>query len=309
MSKKILIIIFSLIVISSLFWYFNRDVDFESWESYQNSRYNFSLNYPKGWILGERETNNAGRVFYSPEKKVECYAYGFANSLLNEEGNSQTLDEFIDWFLENKELISKEEQKIDEEKAIYLLLKQDNNVWDAIYTLNKERGIGLYCIYENMETRNQSTNIFKEMKNSFKLDEEITFSGQDCTNLLNGLMEPLKDRQVFMDENYTEVTTISTENWDKERLPQKVNNLEDKNYTCYPIPFEYSDQLSGGGINAQPEVIKVKWSCELEYDQWYYLSQDQSTLLSSYRSEGFNCQKRECFSENGQIDFVWLCSK
>jgi len=279
----------------------------QEWKTYSNSRYSFSVNYPANWTLGEKETNNAGRIFYSPEKKVECYAYGFANAL------NQDLNEFIEWWTKDEteeekfytEVLKEKQTTLDGKEAIYLSLNKDGKLWEAVYTLNQDRGLGLYCIYQDKQTKESFTNIFQKMKDSFKLEQETTFMGKDCAILLNGMVEPLKDRQTFTDEEYTGVTVTSREYWDQTKLPQRVKDLQSQNYTCYPMPLEYSDR-SG---KVQPEVTKVEWSCELEYDEWYYLSEEDSTLLSSYQSKGFNCEKQECFKDNGQIGHVWLCAK
>lgn len=288
-------------------------------QTYENSRYGFSLKYPQEWILGEQETNNAGREFYSPNREVFCYAYGFANALMNDQEEPQTLDEFIVWLTDEKsysgmkEVLYRENSTLAGKPAIRLLIEEETAYKQAFYTLGKETGIGFYCIYPDMDTIKKYANKFGQMIMSFEikadLDGEAVKTGiGDCVNLLNGAIVPLKDLQIFTDTKYTGVTLISRENWDRNLLPGKVIDLESNGYTCYPMPLEFKDTASGGDVHAQPMVTKVEWQCELEYSDWKYLSAD-SNEVSTYRNNGFKCEKEECFLDNNQTGSVWLCSK
>lgn len=77
------------------------------------------------------------------------------------------------------------------------------------------------------------------------------------------LVIPLKDLQVFEDTNYTEVTIVSRNAWDKKRLPAKVLELENSGYTCTPLPLEFEESGETPGMYVQRAVRKVEWTCEL----------------------------------------------
>ncbi len=285
----------------------------KEWKTYENARYQFSLRYHPDWQLGEEETNNAGRTFLSPDEKVRCYAYGFANVLLNEEGQSQSLEEFIDWLLEtdpdSTEVLEREKDELGGREAVYLFTEKEDSVWEAVYTLNEEEGAGLYCTYSDMREKKQY-DVFEKMKESFAFDEtEVVFSGEECSLLLDGVVEPLKDMVSFLDRDYIEVTLVARKNWDPARLPEQVLTLENEGYTCYPMPYDVIDTKSGGNIHAQPEVTSVEWTCEKQYENYHYLSEEELELVDSYRAEGYDCRKEECFEENGEVGFVWFCAK
>jgi len=75
----------------------------------------------------------------------------------------------------------------------------------------------------------------------------------------------LKDVEIVMDDNYTEVTITSREYWDKARIPERVLELEKKGYTCMPYPDEFEYPEQEGNVLAQPVVKRVRWICELPY--------------------------------------------
>lgn len=150
-------------------------------KTYENSRYNFSLKYPQEWSLGEPETNNAGRGLYSPDGKALCYAYGFANALINEQGQPQTLEEFIDWLTGDlpdiKELLQKENSTLASRPAIKLFIEETDGYKQAIYTLGKETGIGFHCAYPELETAQNYSEEFNNIVRSF--DIKLNLDGKD----------------------------------------------------------------------------------------------------------------------------------
>ncbi len=317
MKKKVICFIVIIVIILFcffLFYLYFKGQKWSSWNVYENSRYGFSLKYPPNWQLGEAETNNAGREMIAPGEEVICYAYGFSNALTNEQGKPQNLEEFISWLMEDpaseEKVLGKKETLLAGQKAIYLLTRQPEGMKDAIYTLNGQEGLGLFCTYENESVYKRFGTVFESMARSFKSNtgSDISFSGKDCTNLLNGTVEPFKDLQTFTDEKYTEVTITSRENWDKKRLPAQVIGFENKNYKCYPMPLEFSGGEAEGSVMPEPSVTKVEWTCESKYDDWKYLK-SESSELPEYKKQGFDCEKQECFSKDSQSEFVWLCRK
>lgn len=288
--------------------------------TYENSRYNFSLKYPRDWILGEQETNNAGREIYSPDETAICYAYGFANALMNDQGNPQSLEEFIDWLF-NKDsdsnisaILHRQADSLSGKPAISLLIELESGYKEAIYILNKENGIGFYCIYPDMESMNKYTGDYSHMVDSFEiksdLDSETTKIGtEDCANLLNGTITPFKDLQSIVDSNYTEVTIISREFWNRKRLPKKVIDLEDAGYRCYPMPLEFDSNTPDDSVYSEPAVKTVEWQCELEFNDWKYFNKNDSSEIQTAEKSGYNCTEEKCFTNNTKQSSVWLCAK
>lgn len=130
-----------------------------------------------------------------------------------------------------------------------------------------------------------------------------------CTTFTGGVVTPLKDRQVFTDNSYTEVTITSREAWDKSKLPKKVLELEKENYTCSPMPLEFKQDNRELAINAQPAVTSVEWSCELEYKSfnYKYLNSQNLDHKNILEDQNFNCEKQACLDKGDKEDFVWLC--
>ena len=146
------------------------------WQTYENTRYEFSVNYPGDWTLGEAPTNNDGRDFFSSNEETSCRAYGFQNALLNEQGNSQTLNEFIDWLSgdlvlgdekENFVVLERSNTTMASEEAQELITNADGLVARAVYILNEETGRGLVCYYESEKIMEEQDGNFEIMKNSF----------------------------------------------------------------------------------------------------------------------------------------------
>jgi len=316
--KKIIITLLVLIfLISASVLLFNL-ISKNKWKTYNNSRYGFSVDYPAHWKLGEPEFDNAGRIIKSPESDIECYIYGFANALLNEQSEPQTLNEFINWLTTEKDrsikIIEQKETKIDNRGAVYLLTQEDAQIKQSVYALGKETGIGFFCIYKNLNDKEKHQNIFNKMVASIKifsdLDGEQMNTGIDnCRNLLSGAIEPLKDLQTFEDEKYPEVTMTSREYWDKNRLPRRILDLEKQGYRCDPQPIEFNYPDQEGDYLAQPEVKKVRWQCGLNYQEWHYLTKDALADLTNRQNQGFICQKQNCINDENKKDYVWLCSK
>lgn len=322
MKKIYIILIISAVALFILFIifylvFFNKKWR-DRWLTYENSRYEFSVDYPVDWKLGEEEINNAGREFTSPDEKAICYAYGFANALTNDSGEPQTLDEFIDWIATNgsetgsaSEITERKESKLDGLRAIQFVSKHDSNIQDTIYALGKENGIGIYCTYDDAKQREKYEYVFDRMVESTKinlnLDGDITTGTNSCDNLLSKVVTPLNDLETFFDTNYTEVTLQERENWDRSRLPDKVAELENNDYICYPTPIEFENQ-SAEEINSERAVSKVQWQCELEYQKWQYL-EDNKEQLSALKKEGYSCKKEDCLDKNNQVSFLWLCTQ
>ena len=315
-KRKTTAIILAVLAAAGFLAYFFWPKDSQEWKTYENSRYNFSVDYPARWGLGQPEENNAGRTFNDPQSGVECYAYGFVNALLNENGNPQTLDEFVDWLTESmgfEEIMERNSRTIDGLEAQTLVASSDGSIMRAIYTLNTETGMGLACYYDNEEIVKKQNDNFEKMIASIKIGnapEGIT-SANECVNLLNGVIIPFKDVQTFVDTEYTEATLTSREYWDKNKLPVQVLELESKDYACYPMPLKFDDGDSKSEIMAQPAVTIVEWVCELEYDEWKYLASNDIARKTAAENSGLICKKEECFpggAASGDAS-VWLCVK
>ena len=184
MKKKTIYIAVIIIAITSLIYFLlsQKWLNLER-KTYENSRYNFSLEYSQKWSLGEPDTNNAGRELLSPDEKALCYAYGFANALINEQGQPQTLEEFIDWLTEDlldikQEVLQKENSTLASRPAIKLFIKENEGYKQAIYTLGKETGIGFICVYPDLETAQNYSEEFNNIVRSF--DIKLNLDGEDA---------------------------------------------------------------------------------------------------------------------------------
>lgn len=285
------------------------------WQTYQNSRYQFSLEYPTNWHLGEAPTNNDGREISSLDNQVTCYAYGFANSLTDSAGKPQTLDQYIEWIKKSDpaEILEQNETKLAENRAIKIESNNENVYNDSIYALGKKSGVGLVCTYQSVSTKEKYQEIFDHMSKSFKtnlnLDGENATEILSCQNLLNRLASPPQDQQTISDTEYTEVTTTSREYWDRSRLPANVVDLENNNYTCSPTPETINTEESlEKNTNSQPVVGKVEWKCDLEYTDWQYLTNGDPQIFS-FQSNGYQCRKQTCQGEQGEENSIQLCTK
>lgn len=305
------VVIFLLVILG--YYFLQKE---EEWPSYQNARYNFSLQYPVGWQLGEPETNNAGREFTSQDGEIYCYAYGFQNALITKDGDPQTLEEFIDWTkgLPGFELVSQKETNLGGYPAVELVTRADGKITQAVYVLGKETGRGLFCVFKSLEAKDQFQKSFDKIRKSFKIHssldgEEVITGGDGCEDLLGGLLTPLKDLQSFEDEIYTEVTITSRDAWDKEKLPKKVLELEEKGYVCSPEVLEFEETSQVPGMRIEPAVKIVGWNCELEYKEWRYLESTALEEKDTLEKQGYTCEKRNCLGEEEGENFVWFCYK
>ncbi|MFH1509492.1 MAG: hypothetical protein ABIE68_04975 [bacterium] len=137
--------------------------------------------------------------------------------------------------------------------------------------------------------------------------EFVSYS-ENCNNLVNNSI-PLKDKQTFFDTNYTAVTLTSRDAWDQEKLPAQVTELESQDYICYPMPYDFSEYSEPAGINAELEVTKVQWDCELEYNDYKYLESSETTTREDLVTNGYSCKEQECEENDGTESSIWLCAK
>ncbi|MBU1084816.1 MAG: PsbP-related protein [Candidatus Beckwithbacteria bacterium] len=161
-----------LVIFLVLWWIGQRGFDSGDWAIYENDRYGFAVDYPASWTLGEAPTNNHGREFISPDKKITCRGYGFYNSLTGESGEPQTLEEFSDWMLTEEIIVraGKEETTLDDEKAIELVWEtEDGLAFQGIFTLYQEQGYGLSCVFESEEARKAFGPRFRIMVSGFNI--------------------------------------------------------------------------------------------------------------------------------------------
>ena len=282
------------------------------WKTYSNTRYEFRIDYPSDWTLGESETNNAGRELYSPDGEVYCYAYGFENALINEQGYPQSLDEFIDWLVTDARVIEREPDMLGDKQAVRLLLDEGNNIKEAKYALGDDIGVGVFCTFESMEKREEykgiTDSIIESMRTDMELGGEMPKELATCDELIDGVYIPLKDLKDIYDSDYTEVTTTSRDAWDRSRLPEEVVQLENVGYACYPMPIEFDNGEPEGDVLPQPEVTMVEWSCELEYEDWKYINGLEFTYPPDSLKE-YNCIKQDCWRDDVGESNVWLCTK
>jgi hypothetical protein len=309
--KKIIFIIL-IVAVFIIFFIFLKKYKSSTIQTYENSRYGFLINYPDDWSLGEAPENNDGREFISFDEQIICRAYGFANALQNEQGEPQTLEEFIDWLYDDPEYLLEGSGTIMANRQAYETLSRDENgpYRLATYILGPETGYGVYCLYPNLDVKENSQNNYQILVSSFQLKNPETFqSGQNmCSNLLSGVISPLKDIQTFLDKNYSQVTLTSREYWDQNKLPKQVIDLENQEYICYPMPFEMETEESETGINAQPAVQTVQWDCELEYQKYQYL-EAENNKKSDLETQGYECEQQSCLDNNQEQVYVWLCAK
>lgn len=170
--KKTLIIIIGCLVLVIIIGFFIYLIikSQNNWQTYSNSRFNFRVQYPPGWKLGEAPTNNDGRTFTSPDGKIECSAYGLANALVTEAGQPQTLKEYIDWLVSQDEIVTvigKYDTTLAGQPAIELITKELGTINQAVYSLNDEAGRALLCIFQNDQDRIDFQKSFQKMADSF----------------------------------------------------------------------------------------------------------------------------------------------
>ncbi|MBU2025513.1 MAG: hypothetical protein ABIC19_01130 [Patescibacteria group bacterium] len=147
----------------------------EQWPGYKNSRYEFELQYPPRWELGEAPANNDGREIISPDKTIYCHAYGFNNSLTNKQGQPQSLDEFIQWLTEQPGLkvIQQENTQLAGYEAREIIFAQEGKVTQAVYILGQISGRGLSCAYDDLKQWEMYRQSFEKMKTSFKVSASL----------------------------------------------------------------------------------------------------------------------------------------
>jgi len=311
MRKYLLILSIFILIIGIILICFLVLRNEKEWPIYENSRYNFSLKYPPEWKLGEKEINNAGREFNSQDGKVYCYAYGFQNAIFTQNNRPQTLDEFIEWMKDKPdfELIEQKETSLGGYRAIELVSRTDGKIKQAVYALGNETGRGFFCVFGDLREKKNFEKDFDRIKKSFKISVSLDKETERCENLLTGLVVPLRDFQSFEDENYSEVVMTSRDYWDKERLPEKVVEMEEKGYFCSPEVSEFKNSPKELGMHIEPEIKKVKWSCEQEFAKWTYLDRDELKKKEDLEKEGCICEKQDCLDKEGKINFIWFCYK
>ena len=130
-----------------------------------------------------------------------------------------------------------------------------------------------------------------------------------CRNYTSGVLTPLKDHRTIYDDQYTEVTMTSSQVWEKSKLPKEVPALMEQGYDCLPSPdkMKYPDQE--GDVLIQPEVLSVRWECELGYSVHKYLGSRQKEEKRSLEARGFDCEKTPCLDNEHQGTYVWSCFK
>lgn len=309
--KKWKIIVGILVVFLGLWWVAQRGLDYGDWAIYENDRYGFTVDYPLGWTMSEAPTNNDGREFVSPDGKITCRGYGFANALTNEQGEPQSLEEFADWMLDKEDIVQagKNETSLDFEEAIELVWEtKEGLVTQGIYTLDEEQGYGLSCVFKSEKDRKAFAPRFRIMASGFNIFGNQDANQVECSNFLNGVIVPMTDKQDFVDSEYTEVTMTSREAWDKTRLPTRVTELESDDYKCFPIPNEMEEAKSVPGMNIQPTVKSILWECEKEPNRYYFINSTNLADKAMYEAEGLHCKKTSCLTETNEDSFVWLCS-
>jgi len=283
----------------------------KEWPTYENSRYNFSLEYPFGWKLGEQETNNEGREFTSQDGRIYCYAYGFQNAILTQNNSPQSIDEFIEWVKDGPdfELIEEKETSLGGYRAIELVSRTDGKIKQAVYALGSETGRAIFCVFDNLKEKENFEEDFNRIKKSFKISVSLDKETERCESLLAGAAAPLKDFQSFEDETYPEVAMTSRDYWDRERLPQRVIDLEENGYFCSPEVLEFKETLQELGVHTEPEIKKVRWNCEQEFTKWAYLNKNDLEEKENLEEESCICEKQDCLNKEGKLDFVWFCYK
>ena len=147
-----------------------------AWQTYENSRFGFSVDYPGNWDLGVAPTNNDGREFTSPDGDIACRGYGFNNSLLNNQGEPQTLNEFVDWLTENmdyEEVLERNNTTMDSKDAQELVSLADGIITRGVYVLGKGTGMGLVCSYFTKGIMEEQNENFVTMQQSFTINASL----------------------------------------------------------------------------------------------------------------------------------------
>lgn len=285
------------------------------WKNYYNNRYKFSLAYPTQWELGQEPENNDGRTFIDSQNNISCLAYGFHNMVLNDQGDPQSLGEFVNGLLEKtdgKEMLEHNVQTIMAGvPAEELILQTDSEISQAVYILGKEIGYGFICYYPNMNARKSFAQNFQFMQQSFSIGEgDEMHNSTQCSDMLNGKVMPLQDSMVVEDEDYLDVTFMPRYNWDRVRLPGGVLQLEDEyGYRCHSMPADFEDMHIPSGVDENGQVTKVTWSCDLPYNDFVYIASSDSSSKTRLEQQGYNCVEDRCTSEDTQTSSVFLCWK
>jgi len=295
--------------------FLNKPFSKQAWMKYKNGRYGFTVEYRPGWTLGAQETNNAGREIQSPDGDILCYVYGFENALITEDGDPQTLEEFVEWISGESNVVEKTSAVMAGKEGTRIVTEEDSGqIRNSIYILlDDDTGRGLWCAYEDTEAMDAHAEDFKRMQESMDLSDsdDISFDNMHtaCATYLNNSIEPLKDLKNFIDDKYTGVTLTERASWDKDLLPKDVVDLEEMGYTCYPMPYEMEPQKNVPGMHIAPEVTSVEWTCELAYDEFEYLDKDADDRRATLASQGFSCEKKYCQDDVGNDSYVWFCAR
>ncbi len=176
LSRKILELIIAAVVLAAalfaFYWFGGKE---EPWPTYDNARYEFSLEYPAGWQLGVAPTNNDGRTFTSPDQQIECRAYGFYNALTGPEGNPQTLEEFVAWLVDPETLgeeapvvLAQKQTMLGNNPAVQLITQEGQKIQEAVYALGEESGRGVVCTFPSPEAQKAFGQDFERMVRTFQ---------------------------------------------------------------------------------------------------------------------------------------------
>ena len=143
-------------------------------QTYTNDSYNFSIDYPADWSLGATLENNNDREIISPDGQITCRAYAFVNALQNEQGQPQTLDEFISWIYDNGEYLLDGVETTMANRRAYKTLSQDENglYRQSTYVIEPDIGYSLYCLYPDLDMKAQNKNDYQLLVDSFSIQVE-----------------------------------------------------------------------------------------------------------------------------------------
>ena len=178
MKKKLsmLTVVLILFVLATIifFFLFKKDTA-NTWQTYTNTRYNFSVDYPADWSLGEISENNDGREITSPDGKVTCRAYAFANALQNEQGDPQTLDEFINWLYDDPEYLLESSEATMANHDAYETLSQDEAgpYRQSTYVIEPDTGYGFYCLYADLDLKEENKDNYQLLVDSFSIQNDL----------------------------------------------------------------------------------------------------------------------------------------
>ena len=299
-SKKLIKIIVIVFIVIIVLAGIGNYIVFSGWPSYENEQFGFMWHYPKGWELSEE---SSGATVKLAEVGTVCRAYGFENSLIGKSGNPQTLNEFVEWLLNDGdvEIYSQKQTSFAGFDAQEIVWESKKGVYHAIYIISDSNGIGLQCSYRDTSSQKANLQFFNLMKKRFEIDKDYSKSSQElCGDLLGGTIVPVRDRVTFIDGDYTEVTTIPRKNWNRDKLLQEVVQKENLGYVCQPIPLTFDKDLS---------ITSVEWTCESNYKNYEYFEKSNQVKLNSLKSNGHDCEEKVCVRSGGENSSLWFCYK